>query len=153
MKYYLHGTDDSLMDGYLTKEDGRTIYTYDSDFKVNAVIHLYFNDVEIGQAVNEYGATSKYALFTGKKKTDRLITLGRFFLTRLVLESAGWQVSGDYMNLNYQIISKRKKAIATVSDKGREIEIIDENSELKLLLVILALILYRDTFKGRYNHE
>ena len=149
MKYYLQESEGSVLQGSLTNETGRTVYYYDSDQKVMPGLRLFYNDVEIGQAKTEYGELDKYAIFTGKKKVDRLITLGRFFLTRLVLETAGWQVSGEYLELNFQILSRRKTVMATVSDNGHVIEILDEDNELKLLLMILAVILFRSTFKKR----
>lgn len=138
----------SWFDSYdIYNEAGETVYTVKGQLSWGHCLKIYdARGMEIG-AVRERILTflPKFEMYLGDRYIGCISKEFTFFIPKYNIDCNGWEVEGDCLEWDYQILGRSGSSVATVSKElfnwtdTYVIDVVDPKDALCALMLVLAI--------------
>lgn len=138
----------SWFDSYdIYNENGDTLFTVQGQLSWGHRLNIYNQQNKHIGTVKEEVLTflPKFNMYIGDKYFGRIYKEFSFFKPVFHLDCNDWEVSGDWLEWDYQIINSQGLVIATISKEVLHftdtyvLDIIDSQNALYVLMIVLAI--------------
>ena len=138
----------SWFDSYdIYNESGETVYTVKGQLSWGHCLKIYdAQDREIGTVKERiFTFLPKFEMYLGDRYIGCISKEFTFFIPKYNIDCNGWEVEGDWLEWDYQILSSSGRPVASVSKElwnwtdTYVIDVLDPQDALCALMLVLAI--------------
>ena len=138
----------SWFDSYdIYNESGETVYTVKGQLSWGHCLKIYdAQDREIGTVKERiFTFLPKFEMYLGDRNIGCISKEFTFFIPKYNIDCNGWEVEGDWLEWDYQILSSSGRPVASVSKElwnwtdTYVIDVLDLQDALCALMLVLAI--------------
>ena len=138
----------SWFDSYdIYNEAGETVYTVKGQLSWGHCLKIYdVQEREIGTVREQiFTFLPKFEMYLGDLYIGCISKEFTFFIPKYNIDCNGWEVEGDWLEWDYQILGRSGSPVATVSKElfnwtdTYVIDVVDPNDALCALMLVLAI--------------
>lgn len=156
MKLYFQQRLFSWFDSYdIYDENNKVYFEVEGKLSWGHLFQIYHNNIHVGTLKEQlFRFLPHYTMFENEMEIGEIIKKFTFLKPKFNLTCNDWEVNGNWIEWNYEIISPTKGLIATIEKDLFHltdyyiINIVDEKDALKVLMIVLAI----DAVKCNYNN-
>ena len=138
----------SWFDSYdIYNEAGETVYTVKGQLSWGHCLKIYdVQEREIGTVREQiFTFLPKFEMYIGDRYIGCISKEFTFFIPKYNIDCNGWEVEGDWLEWDYQILGRSGSPVATVSKElfnwtdTYVIDVVDPKDALCALMLVLAI--------------
>jgi uncharacterized protein YxjI len=147
MKLLLRQKIFSWLDSYdIYDSTGQVYFTVKSQFDFRHHFEVYHNNQYVGSLREEiFRFLPHFELYHGNQMVGEIVKQFSLILPRFSLNYQGWNVEGDWMGWNYEILDSMGQRIAGISKELFHftdvycMEIDEEKNAVDVVMIVLAI--------------